>query len=202
MDIIFQSSQDLPWEDTNYEARLYNPSDAINDVSVTITCEKVQVKRYEEFTYFRLILPLGMIFSTEKDILLVLKRDDNCEFRIQQIIKSNITRVETTELKWTKWEINTPNILDQMRRMLPIDYPQPDLNPRWIPEQGDNIFHPGTSRLPIADGPQISFIGNTTTTAEGYTFSNGTIVRLADLESTDTISNDDVKKLFGNKNNG
>jgi hypothetical protein len=149
MDILNTSSVDVPYEDTNYKGRLTDPTGAINDCPIHIETTLVQTKKFEESTYFKFVLPAGMVVSSEGDIQVVIARDDGCKLTITQPIKNNILRIDSAKIQWVKWQgtlgANAEAMEEFMRQMerargpaptIPFVDPPYPTNPRWIPDGG------------------------------------------------------------------
>ena len=119
MDILSSNSLDVPYEDTTYKAVITDPKAAVNSTERTVIyCEKVQTKRYEELTYFKFILPMGIQITSEQDVYITVTREDNYCLTFQVPIKSNIIRGETTIIKWYKQESASPSLNDYARETM------------------------------------------------------------------------------------
>lgn len=137
MDIIQQTSVDVPYDDTNYEAEIVinngHPSSGCFDPLVikqasNIHCSKVMSKKFKDMTYFKFEIPSGTSITSEENIQINITRDDGHKLTINAKMRNNIVAIETVNIKWVKWVVNMPgggipnsqeDFLNQMRRLQP-----------------------------------------------------------------------------------
>lgn len=212
MDIIQQTSVDVPYDDTNYEAEIviYNhpPGSGgfgLDDAKHTsiIHCSKVMSKKFKDMTYFKFDVPAGTSITSEESIQINITRDDGHRLTINAKIRNNIVAIETVNIKWIKWVVaasggGIPSLpedfLNQMRRLQPSVATNPVWDQRGAISLGQANPLPGTMTFRTLTNNNTIMSGTIgdITTNRIVSYSSDVASIAADLEAMHGVSARDI----------